>query len=172
LPRSALLPPEAALLRGHRTQGDEVQARVRWQARLLPRGRRRAEEGPRRRADDRAVALQNQERSRCRIRPAGLHEPHWRGRIPARRVPAEGPREQATEHRTDRTRARRYRDQDSMSTLTTQHKSDIDKLWTEFWTGGITNPLTVIVQISFLMFARLLDVMETTGERKASRTKK
>jgi type I restriction enzyme M protein len=59
-----------------------------------------------------------------------------------------------------------------MSTLTTQQKSDIDKLWTEFWTGGITNPLTVIEQISFLMFARLLDVMETTGERRAARTKK
>src|SRR5262245_54365583 len=59
-----------------------------------------------------------------------------------------------------------------MSNLTTQQKSDIDRLWTEFWTGGITNPLTVIEQISFLMFARLLDVMETTGERKAERTKK
>ncbi|MCC7383256.1 MAG: SAM-dependent DNA methyltransferase [Deltaproteobacteria bacterium] len=59
-----------------------------------------------------------------------------------------------------------------MSTLTTQQKSDIDKLWTEFWTGGITNPLTVIEQISFLMFARLLDIMETTGERKAERLKK
>lgn len=59
-----------------------------------------------------------------------------------------------------------------MSTLTTHQKSDIDKLWTEFWTGGITNPLTVIEQISFLMFARLLDVMETTGERKAERTKR
>ena len=59
-----------------------------------------------------------------------------------------------------------------MSTLTTQQRSDIDKLWTEFWTGGITNPLTVIEQISFLMFARLLDVMETTGERRAERTKK
>ena len=59
-----------------------------------------------------------------------------------------------------------------MSTLTTQQKSDIDKLWTEFWTGGITNPLTVIEQISFLMFARLLDVMETTAERRAERTKR
>lgn len=59
-----------------------------------------------------------------------------------------------------------------MSSLTTQQKSDIDKLWTEFWTGGITNPLTVIEQISFLMFARLLDVQETTAERKAERTKK
>jgi type I restriction enzyme M protein len=59
-----------------------------------------------------------------------------------------------------------------MSNLMSQVKSDVDKLWTEFWTGGITNPLTVIEQISFLMFARLLDVIETTGERKAERTKK
>lgn len=59
-----------------------------------------------------------------------------------------------------------------MSNLSTKQKSDIDKLWTEFWTGGITNPLTVIEQISFLMFSRLLDVMETTEERKAERTKK
>src|SRR5512141_2884882 len=59
-----------------------------------------------------------------------------------------------------------------MSSLTTQQKSDVDRLWTEFWTGGITNPLTVIEQISFLMFARLLDVMETTEERNAERTKK
>jgi type I restriction enzyme M protein len=59
-----------------------------------------------------------------------------------------------------------------MSRLTTQLKIDIDKLWTEFWTGGITNPLTVIEQISFLMFARLLDIMETTGERRAERTRK
>lgn len=53
-----------------------------------------------------------------------------------------------------------------------QVKTDVDKLWTEFWTGGITNPLTVIEQISFLMFARLLDVMETTSERKAARLKR
>lgn len=59
-----------------------------------------------------------------------------------------------------------------MSTLTTHLRSDIDRLWTAFWTGGIANPLTVIEQISFLMFARLLDVMETNGERRAERTKK
>ncbi|MGK3982509.1 class I SAM-dependent DNA methyltransferase [Sorangium sp. So ce136] len=59
-----------------------------------------------------------------------------------------------------------------MSNLTTKQKNDIDKLWTEFWTGGITNPLTVIEQISFLMFARLLDVTETLNEKKAARTKK
>ncbi len=51
-------------------------------------------------------------------------------------------------------------------------KSQIDKLWEEFWTGGITNPLTVIEQISFLMFARLLDVTETRNDKKALRTRK
>lgn len=59
-----------------------------------------------------------------------------------------------------------------MSTLTTKLRSDIDKLWTEFWTGGITNPLTVIEQISFLMFSRLLDVTETRNEKRAAKTKK
>ena len=48
-------------------------------------------------------------------------------------------------------------------------RSKIDKLWEEFWTGGITNPLTVIEQISFLMFARLLDMRESTEEKKWSR---
>lgn len=48
----------------------------------------------------------------------------------------------------------------------------IDKLWTEFWTGGIANPLSVIEQISFLMFARLLDINETKNEKRAARTGK
>ncbi|SBT08731.1 HsdM1 [Candidatus Accumulibacter aalborgensis] len=53
--------------------------------------------------------------------------------------------------------------------ITSQLKNDIDRLWTEFWTGGITNPLTVIEQISFLMFARLLDLDETRFEKMAQR---
>ena len=53
--------------------------------------------------------------------------------------------------------------------ITGQLKSQINKLWEEFWTGGITNPLTVIEQISFLMFARLLDMRESTEEKKWSR---
>ena len=48
--------------------------------------------------------------------------------------------------------------------ITGKLKSQIDKLWEKFWTGGITNPLTVIEQISFLMFARLLDVREKNNE--------
>lgn len=51
-------------------------------------------------------------------------------------------------------------------------KSQIDKLWEEFWTGGITNPLTVIEQISFLMFARLLDLTEARNEKMAQKASK
>jgi len=56
--------------------------------------------------------------------------------------------------------------------ITGELKSRVDKLWEEFWTGGVTNPLTVIEQISFLMFARLLDINETRNEKKAMRTNK
>ncbi len=42
-------------------------------------------------------------------------------------------------------------------------RSKVDRLWDEFWTGGITNPLTVIEQITFLMFSRLLDIAESTS---------
>jgi len=51
-----------------------------------------------------------------------------------------------------------------------QLKSKVDKLWLEFHSGGITNPLTVIEQISFLMFARMLDMREQAAEKRAQRT--
>jgi type I restriction enzyme M protein len=55
--------------------------------------------------------------------------------------------------------------------ITGELKGKIDKLWVEFWTGGVTNPLTVIEQITFLMYARLLDMNETSDEKRAERTK-
>ena len=54
--------------------------------------------------------------------------------------------------------------------LTSNLRRDVDGLWTEFWQGGITNPLTVIEQITFLMFIRLLDVNETRDEKRQNRT--
>jgi len=55
--------------------------------------------------------------------------------------------------------------------ITGKLRQDVDRLWEEFWTGGITNPLTVIEQISFLMFSRMLDIRENLNERKAKRLK-
>ncbi len=51
-------------------------------------------------------------------------------------------------------------------------KNRMDQLWTEFWTGGVTNPLTVIEQISYLMFIRMMDLTETRREKAAARTGK
>lgn len=56
--------------------------------------------------------------------------------------------------------------------LTKQLKNNIDRLWEKFWTGGVTNPLTVIEQISYLMFARMLDMQEEQAERIANRSGK
>lgn len=56
--------------------------------------------------------------------------------------------------------------------ITGSLKNKIDKLWLEFHSGGITNPLTVIEQISYLVFARMLDMREMAAEKRASRTGK
>ncbi len=56
--------------------------------------------------------------------------------------------------------------------ITGSLKSKIDKLWAEFWTGGITNPLTVVEQITFLMYARMLDMNEQADEKRCLRTGK
>ena len=54
--------------------------------------------------------------------------------------------------------------------LTDDLKGQINQLWDEMWTGGIANPLTAIEQISYLLYARLLDLAETRAEKKAART--
>lgn len=56
--------------------------------------------------------------------------------------------------------------------LTGELRSKVDKLWTTFWTGGIANPLTVIEQISYLLFIKRLDDIELRAEKKAQRTGK
>lgn len=47
-------------------------------------------------------------------------------------------------------------------------KSKIDKIWTDFWTGGIANPLTVIEQFTYLLFIRRLDEIQLMKEKKAN----
>jgi len=44
--------------------------------------------------------------------------------------------------------------------LNTTIKSSIDRLWDRFWSGGISNPLTAIEQISYLLFMKRLDQMD------------
>lgn len=49
--------------------------------------------------------------------------------------------------------------------ITGEIKNKIDKIWTDMWAGGITNPLTVIEQLTYLMFIRSLDEKELEKER-------
>ena len=53
--------------------------------------------------------------------------------------------------------------------ITGQLRNEIDKLWETFWTGGISNPLTVIEQITYLMFLRRLDDQQTLKEKQANK---
>ena len=43
-------------------------------------------------------------------------------------------------------------------------KNKVDQIWTDIWAGGITNPLTVIEQLTYLMFIRSLDEKELETE--------
>ena len=56
--------------------------------------------------------------------------------------------------------------------ITGDIKSKIDRLWDAFWSGGISNPLEVIEQITYLLFLRRLDDLEILEENKAMRLKR
>ncbi len=53
--------------------------------------------------------------------------------------------------------------------ITGELKSRVDRLWTTFWNNGVSNPLSVIEQLSYLIFMRRLDDEELAAERKARR---
>lgn len=52
--------------------------------------------------------------------------------------------------------------------ITGELKSQVDKIWEAFWTGGISNPLTVIEQFTFLLFLRRADKRQEVLENKAN----
>lgn len=52
--------------------------------------------------------------------------------------------------------------------ITGELRNKIDRIWETFWTGGITNPLDVIEQFTYLLFIKQLDDVETTKENEAN----
>jgi len=56
--------------------------------------------------------------------------------------------------------------------ITGELKSKIDRIWDAFWSGGISNPLTVVEQITYLLFIKRLDELQTQAELKANLSKK
>ena len=51
--------------------------------------------------------------------------------------------------------------------LTGNIKNQVDQVWEAFWTGGITNPISVIEQFTYLLFIRRLDEIHTNREKQA-----
>ena len=56
--------------------------------------------------------------------------------------------------------------------ITGDIKNKIDRIWDSFWSGGISNPLEVMEQITYLLFLRRLDDMHMLEENKANTLKK
>ncbi|MCH2083229.1 MAG: type I restriction-modification system subunit M N-terminal domain-containing protein [Saprospiraceae bacterium] len=52
--------------------------------------------------------------------------------------------------------------------ITGELKSQVDKIWDHFWSGGVANPLTVIEQMTYLLFIRQLDKKQQVEEKKAN----
>ena len=49
--------------------------------------------------------------------------------------------------------------------MESETRNKIDKIWTTFWEGGVTNPLTVIEQITYLLFIKGLDDIDIANEK-------
>jgi type I restriction enzyme M protein len=56
--------------------------------------------------------------------------------------------------------------------ITGELKSKIDRIWDTMWSGGISNPLSVIEQLTYLLFIKRLDELQTLMEHKAAKTGK
>ena len=52
--------------------------------------------------------------------------------------------------------------------LTGKLKNQVDEIWEVFWTGGVTNPISVIEQFTYLLFIRRLDQIHTERESTAN----
>ena len=53
--------------------------------------------------------------------------------------------------------------------LTGEIRNQVDRVWDAFWTGGISNPLEVIEQFTYLLFIKRLDELHTGREARANR---
>lgn len=56
--------------------------------------------------------------------------------------------------------------------ITGELKHKVDAIWDAFWSGGIANPLEVMEQITYLLFIRRLDDLQTRVERQATRSRR
>lgn len=60
----------------------------------------------------------------------------------------------------------------SRKVITGDLKSKVDRIWDTMWAGGISNPLSVVEQLTYLLFIKRLDELQELKERQAARTGK
>ena len=53
--------------------------------------------------------------------------------------------------------------------ITGEVKNRVSQIWDAFWSGGISNPMEVIEQMTYLLFIKRLDELHTAREKKANR---
>ena len=54
--------------------------------------------------------------------------------------------------------------------ITGELKSKVDQIWDTMWSGGISNPLSVIEQLTYLLFIKRLDELHTLREEQGIKT--
>lgn len=52
--------------------------------------------------------------------------------------------------------------------ITGEIKNQIDNIWDTFWTGGITNSITILEQMTYLFFMKMLDDAQLKKESSAA----
>ncbi|WP_295072557.1 type I restriction-modification system subunit M N-terminal domain-containing protein [uncultured Fibrobacter sp.] len=52
--------------------------------------------------------------------------------------------------------------------ITGEIKNRIDSIWDSFWTGGITNSITILEQMTYLFFMKMLDDSQSAKEANAN----
>ena len=68
--------------------------------------------------------------------------------------------------------AQKQPEQINNSVITGDLKRKVDNVWEAFWTGGISVPIDVLRQLTYLLFIKRLDDLQSLEEKKANRTGK
>ena len=60
----------------------------------------------------------------------------------------------------------KYCYEDGADVITGSLKNQVDRVWDTFWSGGISNPMDVIEQFTYLLFIRQLDERQNELDQK------
>ena len=52
--------------------------------------------------------------------------------------------------------------------MTGELKTKIENIWDIFWSSGMTNPLTIVEQVTYLLFIKIIDDNELKKESMAA----